>query len=104
MGIIWVVLMYALGIAQLVAFQAGLQEWLGLHWIVSIIIGIVALMLGPIGSLAVAVVGFFGAMEAWNWEWWQAGLLCFPSLVIGLVLLVVNGAAGLGGQLFSRGR
>ncbi len=104
MGLIWSVLMLALGIMQLVAFQAGLQEWLDLHWLVAVVIGIVALMLGPIGGLVVAIVGFFGAMEAWHWEWWQAGLLCFPSFVLFVVIMAVNGAAGLGSLLFNRGR
>ncbi|THK37381.1 hypothetical protein EHS39_14240 [Ensifer sp. MPMI2T] len=104
MALVWTLLMLVLGIFQLAAFQAGLADWLGFHWVVSIIIGAVALMLGPLGSLAVAIVGFFGAMEAWNWEWWQAGLLCFPSLVLVAVLTAVNGAAGLGSLIFNRGR
>lgn len=104
MGFIWVLLMFALGIFQLAAFQAGLQGWLGLHWLISIIVGIVALMLGPLGSIAVAIVGFFGAMDAWHWTWWQAGLLCFPSIVIFIVLTALQRTASLGGFLFSRGQ
>ncbi|MEZ0001320.1 hypothetical protein [Sinorhizobium fredii] len=104
MALIWFVLMLVLGIFQLAAFQAGLDDWLGFHWVVSIIIGGVALMMGPLGGLAVAVVGFFGAMEAWDWEWWQAGLLCFPSLVLFVVITAVDGTVSLGGMLLNRRR
>lgn len=102
MGLIWFALMLVLGVFQLAAFQAGLHEWLGLHSLLSIIVGGVALMMGPLGGLAVAVVGFFGAMQAWDWEWWQAALLCFPSIVLTIIMAMIGGTAGLGSMILNR--
>lgn len=102
MGLIWFALMLVLGLFQLAAFQAGLHEWWGLNSVMSVIIGVVALMMGPMGGLAVAVVGFFGAMQAWDWEWWQAGLLCFPSIALTIIMAMIGGTASLGSLILNR--
>lgn len=72
----------ALSVVQLVAFMEGLDTWLGFGNIASVAIFVVAFMLGPIGGIAIAVVGFMGATNGWGWEWWQAALLCFPFVIL----------------------
>jgi hypothetical protein len=90
----------ALGIAQLAAFFAGMELWLGLGWIMSFLIFVVVASL-PLGSLATAAVAFYGAYKGWHWEWWQAALLAFPFAIIGIIMMTISGAAGLVGLLSS---
>jgi len=76
-----------LAFVQLVAFMEGLDTWLGFGSFLSILTFVIAVFLGPLGGVAIAVVGFVGAMEGWGWEWWQAGLLCFPFLVLSFLVV-----------------
>ncbi len=84
----------ALGIVQIAATCAGLQAWLGLNLFLALL---VALFLGYLPLIG-TVLGFFGAMNVWGWEWWQAGLLFFGGLV---TVLALGGLASLG-KIFSR--
>ena len=90
MQLIFVLLYLALGIVQLFAFMEGLDVWLGLGFWLSVVAFVIVFMLGSFGGLIVAVVGFFGAMEGWGWEWWQAALLSFPFAILGFLAMGVS--------------
>ena len=63
---------------QIAAVIAGLDVWLGLPWLLAIIL---AFFVGGIPGIG-TVVGMFGAVDGWGWSWTQAGLLFFGPLVL----------------------
>lgn len=71
----------AIGLVQLLATMAGLESWWGLHWAIA---GPVAFIIAYIPLLG-SIVGMVGAVDAWGWEWWQAGALFFGGLIITFV-------------------
>lgn len=72
----------ALGVFQMIATYAGLNTWLGLHWIVA---GIGTLLLGWFPFIG-TIIGIFGAVNAWRWPVWQALLLFGAPLILALCL------------------
>ena len=103
LGICMYVALLALAVFQLIAAEAGLSRWLGLPGWLSITVGVLLVgLLGPVGGFAVAILGFFGATQVWHWTWWEAALLCFPSVAIGVVLMLTNGLAGVGSLILNR--
>lgn len=78
-----------LGLVQLAAVMAGLEEWVGMHWFFAVVLAFIIAYIPIVG----AVVGMMGAMEAWHWEWWQAGGLFFGSLIVIGALFMIAGAA-----------
>lgn len=87
-GIILFVAGLLLFLVQGAAFMQGLETWLGWGLLAQIIIFVLLLMfLREAATLIIAPIGFYGAMYGWGWEWWQAALVCFPSLIwFGLML------------------
>jgi hypothetical protein len=106
MPLVMFVVMFVLNVCQLAAAQAGLEEWWGIPGWMAFMVGFFALIIGgPAAGLAVSVAGFFAAMQVWHWEWWQAALLCFPTLILGIGLMLFQGAAvGIGSLLSNRRR
>lgn len=86
---------FALGLLQLFATMAGLEEWLGVSSFFAFFIALLLAYIPFVGT----VLGFFGAMNVWHWEWWQAGLLFFGGM--GLVL-AVGGLFSIGSMLSRR--
>jgi hypothetical protein len=85
-------------LAQCAAFIEGMEIWFGIGSLLSFAVFIGCIAVLPFAELAIAVVGFVGATDGWDWTWWQAGLLCFPSFV-----LTITAAAGVGfGSLVQR--
>lgn len=70
-----------LGVFQLAAIYAGLDQWLGWHFVFQ---GPIALFLAYIPVVG-TIVGFLGAMKGWGWSFIQAGLLFFGGF--GLMVL-----------------
>lgn len=68
----------ALGLFQLAAVMAGLETWLGLHWMIA---GPLAFFIAYI-PLVGTVTGMFGAVTAWHWSWLQASLLFFAPFIV----------------------
>lgn len=79
-----------LGLFQLAAVMAGLEEWMGLHWIIAAPVAFFIAYIPLIGT----VVGMFGAVSAWHWSWLQAGALFFAPFVVILVLGIGAGVLG----------
>jgi hypothetical protein len=76
-----------LGLFQLAAVMAGLEDWLGLHWIIAIPLAFFIAYIPIVGS----IVGMFGAVAAWHWSWLQAGALFFgPLIVIGIAAIAMG--------------
>jgi hypothetical protein len=87
LGIIAAILYVGLGLLQLDATFAGLEDWLGLHWIIA---GPLALFLAYF-PLVGTIVGMFGAVSAWGWSWLQAGALFFGPFVVIVTLTLISG-------------
>jgi hypothetical protein len=77
-----VVLYFALGFVQLLAIIAGVQNWLGVHWLLS---GFVAFFLAYIPIVG-TVLGILGAMSAWGLSLWSALAIFLLPYLIGLVI------------------
>ncbi|CNE70553.1 hypothetical protein [Yersinia kristensenii] len=77
------------GIVQLAAVMAGLESWWGLNGFFSFIIAFVVAYIPLLGS----VVGMMGAVQAWHWDWWQAGGLFFGALILTVLLGGVSSIA-----------
>ena len=101
MQIIFISLYFALGIAQIAAYLAGVKLWLGVGTFLGLIIffGTAAL---PFGSIADVAIAFYGAYAAWGWEWWQAALLTFPFAIIGVLAMGLDGVVGVARATFRR--
>ena len=63
-----------LGLAQIAAYLAGIQLWLGIGPPLGLLIFFATAIIIPFGSFINAAIGFYGAYSAWNWLWWQAAL------------------------------
>lgn len=57
-----------LGLFQLAAVIAGLEDWIGLHWIISASLALFIAYMALVGT----VIGMFGAVTAWHWSWLEA--------------------------------
>lgn len=88
------ILYLALGLFQIAATIAGIQYWLGLHWLFAGLIALIIAWTPLIGT----VLGMLGAHYAWGWSWVSAFLLFFGSLIviagIALAAVVVERARG----------
>ncbi|HOV04711.1 MAG TPA: hypothetical protein PLJ34_05765 [Hyphomicrobiales bacterium] len=90
-SIVPILFILALLFAQIVAATQGLDSWLGISDYFIILLIAILFFAPPIGGIAIAIIGYFGATKGWHWEWWQASLLCFPTAILGI--LVMFGAA-----------
>lgn len=82
MGLIVGIAFWGLMIAQLIAFDDGLDVLWDLGFFAKAAVYIGCMILGPLGAIAMVVVGYIGATDAWGWEWWQAALLEGGVLVL----------------------
>lgn len=94
MGLVGFVLWLVFAVAQFFAFSDGARDWWHFGTIGIALTFVVCLVLGPLGGLVMAVVGFHGATAVWGWPWWQALLLVAPGLVFSVI---ATGVSGLGG-------
>ncbi|QPT15237.1 hypothetical protein I6G37_09975 [Serratia rubidaea] len=78
-----------IGLVQLAAVMAGLETWWGLNSIIAFILAAIIAYIPLLGT----VVGMAGAMQAWHWEWWQAGGLFFGALIFTFALGGISGLA-----------
>ncbi|MFQ2917789.1 hypothetical protein ACK3YF_00920 [Aeromonas allosaccharophila] len=71
-----------LGLFQLAAVMAGLEDWIGLHWIIAALLAFFIAYMPLVGT----IVGMFGAVTVWHWSWLQAGGLFFGPFVVIVVI------------------
>jgi hypothetical protein len=82
------ILFLALGLFQLAATIAGLEDWLGLHWFFAVFIALLVAWTPVIGT----VLGMMGAHYAWGWSWLSAFLLFFGPLILIAAIALAAGA------------
>lgn len=87
MQVIAVVAFIALGLVQFAATWAGLTGWLGLHWLLAIPVAMIIAYIPLLGS----IFGVLGAVNVWDWEWWQAVLLFFGWAAFVLIASILAG-------------
>ena len=78
---------FALGIVQVFAIMVGLEVWLGFHWLLAIIIGLILAFIPFLGT----AMGIAGAIVGWQWHWIPAVLLFFGPLVLFILCFGVSG-------------
>jgi hypothetical protein len=69
------------------AFTEGLIAWFDAPVWACVLAVPLIFFLYPWSALPVLVVAFKGAMDGWDFTWWQAGLLCFPGLAPVVIVL-----------------
>jgi hypothetical protein len=78
-------LVYAVTI--IAAFVTGLDVWIGAPVWLQYGLAFLAIPLFQLAAIPMLIIAFVGAMEGWGWEWWQAGLLCFPGIPLMIAAL-----------------
>ena len=82
--VLGVLIYIGIGFIQFLAIVAGVQEWLGIHWLVS---GFVAFFLAYIPVVG-TVTGIMGAVHGWHWTYpWAIGFFCWPYVLYLLATL-----------------
>lgn len=91
-----VIVYLGLGLLQLAATIAGLEEWIGLHWLIAVPVSFFIAYFPLVGT----VIGMLGAVTAWGWSWLAAFALFFgPFLVVVTLGLVAGGIGALKARL-----
>jgi cobalamin synthase len=67
--------------------MAGLEDWLGLHWIISAPLALFIAYIPVVGS----IIGMFGAVTAWHWSWLHAAALFFGPFAAILFFAILSG-------------
>ena len=102
-GVLFFIAGILLLLFQIGAAGSGIEVLWGWNgFVASIAITAAIVFLGPVGSLAAAIFGFFGATQDWGWEWWQAVLLVAPGLAFSVLAMAGGGLLSLIGSLFRR--
>ena len=94
LGVVPVLLYWALGFFQLWAFAEGVNVWL--HWgfwgALAVFIG---LSMIPFGQIGIVILAFVGADRGWDWAWWQALLLVAPFAILSIFIQLGGGASAI---------
>ena len=75
-------------LAQTMAVFTGLQ-CIGVPWWAAVLFLPALVLMREIGALPAALLGYVGATRGWEWDWWQALLLCVPFFVFTVALYVL---------------
>lgn len=67
-----------LGLFQMAACVAGIENWLGWHWMLAAPIAIFV----SYTSIAGTIAGVLGAVYGWSWDWLEALALFFAPFVV----------------------
>lgn len=78
-----------LALFQIAAIVDGLRALFGLHWLLACVLWVFTTAIPFLPT----ILGFAGAIKAWHWEWWEAGLLFFGLQAI---VVVIAGMSGVG--------
>jgi hypothetical protein len=87
---------------MLLAVVEALELWLLWPPVASVPVFALLWVLGPLGSVLIAPVGFFGAFQGWGWAWWQALALAGGFVVLGFFAQAFSGILGLIGRRTGR--
>lgn len=75
-----------LGLFQMAAVIAGLEDWLGFHWLIALPLAFFLAYIPLIGT----GLGIAGAITAWGWTWIQACALFFGPFVVILIFAFIS--------------
>ncbi len=75
-----------LGLFQTSAVIAGLEDWVGLHWIITAPLAFCIAYIPVIGTVS----AMFCAVISWHWSGLYAGSLFFVPLVVILFILLMT--------------
>jgi hypothetical protein len=89
---VYIVGFLVVGLIQLAAIVEGLNSWVGLPTIISIVLAFFLAYTPILG----AVLGIIGATSFWGWSWYWAALLFFWPIVL---FFAVDGASVLASVL-----
>lgn len=92
------VLYFGIGFVQLLAAIKGIQLWMGVPWLIAVVISTFVAWIPVVGTVA----GIKGATDAWGWGFWPAvAFFCWP-FVIYVIAIAGGGIAVLGSFLPKR--
>lgn len=92
LGCVLQIAFVALGLAQIfAAIDQMTSLWDIDSWVA--VVACVALMI--FFPIALPFFSFFGAMDVWGWEWWQALLLSAPFLIISGIITLTGGVGAM---------
>jgi hypothetical protein len=89
LGVIGTIGFMLMGMVQFFAIWDGVAFALDIPSILAFILALFLAWMPLVG----AVAGVYGAVNVWDWVWWQAGLLFFGVQL--LALAAMGGAGGL---------
>lgn len=75
-----------MGLVQVFAIVAGIQAWLGLYWIIALILAFFVTYIPLLGP----ILGVAGAVEVWGWSYGGAILLFFWPYVLMLFAMIAS--------------
>jgi len=76
-----------LALFQASAIMAGLEDWIGLHWLIAFPVAYLVAYIPFIGTL----LGILGASVAWNLSWLSAGALFLGPFAVLVMLAIETG-------------
>ena len=89
-GTVFFVAYFVVGLLQIAAMISGIEVFFGVGEIIAFIISLFLTYIPLVGGL----LGTYGAIEYWDWDWWWAALLFFwqiPFLIIAVVVVPLIG-------------
>lgn len=88
MGALLFFLYLALGLFQMAAIVVGLEEWIGLHWLLALPAALIIAYMPLLGT----IVGMAGAVSGWGWSLSAAAALFLgPFCIVALVAVAAGG-------------
>jgi hypothetical protein len=85
-----VIVYLGLGLLQLAATIDGLEEWIGLHWLIAVPVACFVAYFPLVGT----IIGMLGAVTVWGWSWLAAFALFFGPLLVVATLTALAGGIG----------
>ena len=73
-----------IGLLQQTTIMSGLQNWMGLNWLVATLVSFILAYVPFVGS----TLGILGAVYGWGWSWiWATSLFCWPLVIVAVGML-----------------
>jgi hypothetical protein len=86
MGVFFQIAYFLVGLFQLFATIDGIKLFTGLGTFASVVIALFLNFIPLIGS----ILGIYGAMNVWDWGFWQSALLFFWYIPVAIVFILAS--------------
>ena len=96
LGKIGCLVYFGMGLMQLAAIMAGVEDWLGLHWIIAAPISFILAYIPIVGP----ILGIIGAVKIWKWNILLAIALFFWPYILYVIAFVFVGGASVFESIF----